>query len=476
MSNPMPVFKKTASLVCAAAFFILALLIAITSLPVIEGAESEEYYFSGSLMDALSDSNGLTDTNYQVGWSSDSVRGYAIAGNYAYVSYTTGMLSKLDLKDGSEVKTVDTGVKSGADYVAVGGGLVLDPASGNVYDLDLSQKYRLGATSSQAYCFGGCWYIVKTNKECCCYPTADEDASDPANEQTEFWKSKFTFYIDGYTLPVSLAFNDGYLFYPGIGEEDTTMRILYCVDRNTGEQTDAFEMTQIKGTYWNSGFIYCDDGTVAVSTHWDNMYGQPRLGDDYLTMFKVDVDTDGKFVQSSARYISNGYNDSYCSCLVMVDGLGFAQTGLSFKVFDLSTGKVIASTDVDERLGKTYSNIAVAAGDDGYVRGYVSPAGVPSPLQPVDGLICFEYNKSTKEMRSFDLPVGKAVSDNTYSIKIGPDGQVLFAKNDGTLYCLTNAGGPPATEESNLPVIIVSAIVIVLVIGCAVLFLRKRSS
>ena len=61
---------------------------------------------------------------------------------------------------------------------------------------------------------------------------------------------------------------------------------------------------------------------------------------------------------------------------------------------------------------------------------------MPTPLTPTDGLICFEYDKDTNEIRSFDLPVGKAIADNTNTIKIGQQGEVLFAKNDEVLYCI----------------------------------------
>ena len=79
-------------------------------------------------------------------------------------------------------------------------------------------------------------------------------------------------------------------------------------------------------------------------------------------------------------------------------------------------------------------------GNDGHVHGYVAVAGLPSPLVPVDGLICFDYNTKTNEIRTFDLPVGKTGNDNTNSIVIGSNGEVLFAKNDGVLHCLV---GPP---------------------------------
>lgn len=141
----------------------------------------------------------------------------------------------------------------------------------------------------------------------------------------------------------------------------------------------------------------------------------------------------------------------------------------------MKTGEIVASTDVDSRLGKTYSNIAVAAGDDGFVRGYVSPAGAPNPLSPVDGLICFEYNTKTKEIRSFDLTVGATGTDNTNSIKIGPNGEVLFAKNDGKMYCIM----PVVTEKSDMTLWIVLGVVAALIILAIVFYLirsRKTST
>lgn len=420
-------------------------------------SDSDIYYNSGALMDSLVDANGITDEGTSVAWSKNAVSGYAIAGDFAYVADLAGNLSKIGLRDGVTVKTVQTGAK-GTNYPTVGGGYVLDTASGNVYDLDLNLHHSIPDKSVQGYFDDGFWYIVKKDKTCVCYAVDGTAAK---------WTVKLNFYIDSFTLPVSLAINDGYLFYPGIGESAANKRILYCLDKGTGEQTDMIEMTGINRTYWNSGFIFCEGDTVAVSTHWDTLASKPRLG-DYDTIFKIDVGKDGKFKTDTATYISNGYNDTYGSCFVMIDGLAFAQTGLSFKVFDLRTNEIIASTPVDERLGKTYSNMAVAAGDDGFVRGYVSPGGMPLPLLPVDGLIGFEYNKSTKEIRTFDLPVGTPVTDMTNPVKIGPNGEILFAKDDGTLYCLT----APMSGDMDISMVLVCAVIIGVLLLVAAIVIR----
>jgi len=448
--------KSTLSIAIVTMFCLVAVTIGFTTSPSADAEWSEDYYFSGEFPEALSYSQGVNETEAKVAWSLKGAHGYAIIGQYAYVLHGSGSLSKINLRDGTVLKTVDAELPINTSYLAVGDGLILDPSSGNVYDLELEKKYQLEAKSTQAYCKDGYWYVLGKDRVCHCYSTADEDASVSDNSQKEIWSSTFIFYIDGFTLPVSLAFNDKYIFYPGIGESDTSARVLYCVDKATGVQTDSIEMTDIKNTYWNSGFIYCEGDKVAVTTHWDNMYAKPRLG-DYKTIFLIDVGSDGKFVKDSASYLSNGYDDSYGSCLVMVDGLGFIQTGQSFKVFDMKTLKIIATTEVDSRLGKTYSNIAVAVGDDGKVRGYVSPAGVPNPLTPTDGLICFEYDKKTNEIRTFDLPVGEAISDNTNTIKIGQQGEVLFAKNNNVLYCIIGDEREEPSDDNSTVVWIILA-------------------
>ena len=470
--NSTEAFKASAVLsVCLLLLASFVIVVAPTAFD--SDAKSDDYYFSGELMEVLSDSDGVNENTKSTIWTTDGVRGYAIVGEYVFMSDKNGDLIKKEIKTGKEVKKVPTGVSSGNDYLAVGGGHILDPASGNVYDLELNQEYSLGITSDQGYYEDGYWYVVKGDKTCNCFSATDEDKSKPDNVQSIKWSEPFIFYIDGFTLTVSLAFNDKYIFYPGIGESDTALRILYCVDKSTGKQVDSIEMTDIKSTFWNSGFIQCFNDKVIVTTHWDNMYGPVHEGPDYKVMYTVDVGSDGKFKADTAKYLSNGFNDTYGSCLVVVDGLGYAQTGLRFEVFDMKTGSVIASTDKDSRLGKTYSNIAVAAGDDGYVRGYVSPAGVPNPLTPVDGLICFEYNVKTKEIRTFDLKVGTAVADNTNSVKIGPNGEVVFAKNDGKLYCITSLHERSSGSDSTMTIVLV-VVVIVLLIALVVFLARYK--
>ena len=402
-------------------------------------ADDAGYYFSGDIMSSLSDSVGISDSNYKVGWKLTDTMGYAISGDYAYAFTKDGKLNKVSLDDGNVVKSVATGAELTV-WPAVNGRLVLDPQSGNVYDLDLNQKYKIDATSTQAYYDDGFWYVVQNDKTCKCFSVTDEDPSSATNVQAAKWSSTLVFYADSFTLPVSLAFGDKALYYPGIGQEDSTKRILYSIDKATGVQLDSFEMTEVASTYWNSGFISYADGTIYVSTHWDNMFGP--IGDGTKPVFvKVPVKSDGTFDASSAKYICNGVDNSYSSKMVKVGDLGFAMTGRSFMVFDLKNDdKIIAKTDVDSRLCKTYSNIAIAYGSYDLVYGYVSPAGIPSGFaSPMDGLICFEYKISTNEIRTFDLEVGRDETNTTYSIKIGPDGDVLFEKSNSTLYCITQA-------------------------------------
>ena len=424
---------------------ILIALVAFVGVAIIDiGSDDNnglgQYYFSGEITEALTDANGITDEDYEVRWVTEkNVCGYAIVDEYAYVVYRAGSISKVDLKDGTIVATVMTEVPMVNDHPAVGGGMLLEPNTGRVFDLDLNELYTIDSKSWQAQYDNGCWYMVKRDKTCVCYDAEDQDPSVPNNVQTPKWTSKFTFFLDGYTLPISMAMNDKYIFYPGIGESDASARILYCVSKETGEQVDSYIMTDIRGTMWNSGFIYCEGNTIAVTTHWDSMFTKPRLG-EYKTIFLIDVGSDGKFLTDTATYMTNGYDDSYGSCLVMKDGLGYIQSGQCFNVIDLKTKKIIAQTERDGRLLKTYSNIAITINGD-RVCGYVSPAGVPEPLvYPVDGLIGFEYDKKTNDIRIFSLPVEKEGTNNTYSVKIGPNGEILFTKNDAKLYCLTAKG------------------------------------
>ena len=456
-----------------ASVIICSMMVLIAAVPTIisdtNAASNEgDYYFSGSLMDILSDSKGISDKNYKVSWSLEGSLGYAIVNDHVYVATKDGNLNKVDMSSGEIVKSVKTDVING-DCPTVGGGLVLDPRSGNVYDLDLNQKYKIDASSELAYYDDGYWYVVQANKECRAFTIEDEDPTSDANVQSAKWTSKFCFYIDGFTLPVSVAFSDKALFYPGIGEEDMTKRIVYSVDKRTGVQLDSYEMTEIPSTFWNSGFIHQVDGTVMISTHWDNMFGP--LGDGSKPVFvSIDTNKDGTFVKDSVKYIRNGTDNSYSSCLVKIGDLGFAQTGSSFKVFDLSDdNKVIASTDFDKRLSKTYSNIAIATGTDDYVYGYVSPAGIPESFtSPSDGLICFEYRISTNEIRAFDLNVGEEVAGSASNVKIGPNGEVIFMKSDSKIYCISKG----STDDGNSALIIAAILAVAMIAFMAVM--RRR--
>ncbi len=399
--------------------------------------DSSGYYYSGAMMESLSNSRGISSDNYKVNWSLDNSRGYAISGNYAYVFTSDGKLNKVSLDDGTVITSVERGT-TGSAFPCVNDEMVLDPYTGNVYDLNLNQKYQIDATSDNAYYNDGHWYVVQRDKTCKCFTIEDEDTTDAKNVQEPEWTSTFTFFIDAWTLTIALAFSDKALYYPGIGASDTNQRIIYCVDKSTGEQLDTFEMTEIRSTYWNAGFISYYDGTVYVSAHWDAMF--MPYGDGTKPVFvQVKTNSDGKFDPSTVKYTCNGVDNSYSSAIVKVGNLGFAQTGRSFMVFDLNDNmKILAQTPIDKKLAKIYSNIAIAYGSDDLVYGYAIPSGVPTSLaDAADGIVGFEYRISTNEIKTFELNVGETNTSTTNSIKIGPNGELLFAKNNSVLYCIT---------------------------------------
>ena len=118
--NSTEAFKASAVLsVCLLLLASFVIVVAPTAFD--SDAKSDDYYFSGELMEVLSDSDGVNENTKSTIWTTDGVRGYAIVGEYVFMSDKNGDLIKKEIKTGTEVKKVATGVTSGNDYHAVGG-------------------------------------------------------------------------------------------------------------------------------------------------------------------------------------------------------------------------------------------------------------------------------------------------------------------------------------------------------------------
>lgn len=394
-----------------------------------------DYYFA-DISDLISESKGISSTDsYALAWSFSGARGYLIVDNYAYISTKSGLFCKVDLDTGRTVKSYSTGVDSGKDWPAAGNGLVLDPQSGLVFDLDLNPVYKLGVTAQNAFYDDGYWYI-NPSKTVYCYPAADGDTSASDNVQTVRWVADIYGYIDTLTLPTTLAFGKNFVTYMGTGGANSDAnRYIYTIDKETGKQVDSYLMPEIYNSYWNYGYLYCSEGMITAKCQWLTLFAAASgYEQDKTIAYRVFVDDDGNIEDDSGLSINVGLI-SYGSSIVVYEGLGYMWTSGTFFVIDLHDGKVLARKDCGS-ANAVRTNLSLAVGEDGVVTGYVNPY----PYDSTHGVYSFEYTVATNNLVTYEINAGGYYQypDADFT-KIGPNGQLVFMNDSKCVMCISTA-------------------------------------
>ncbi len=392
-----------------------------------------DYYF-GDISNMISESEGIkSGDKYTTAWTLPSTKGYAIVGDYAYIPLSTGYFTKVDLYTGEIVKKYQTDSLSGKAWPAVGNGMVLDPGSGIVFDLDLNPLYVLGTKGQNAFYDDGYWYINPASS-LYCYSAVDENSSDSLNVQTQIWKaSEFHGYIDAYTLPTTLGFGKNYVIYVGVGADDASARYIYTISKDTGVQVDSYQMTELYRSTWNYGYIYCSEGMITVKCQYTTLFDGSFSDGEVL--YRAYVDDNGNIERGTGAAIKLNDLVGYGSSAVIYNGLGYVYTSGYFFVLDLDDMRILASAKCGTG-DQSRTNLTLTVGEDGIVRGYNNPY-TPKTNEVTR---CFEYNVATNVLKTYTLTptVAMQYADADF-IKFGSGGIYLMRNDSGITSCVSKA-------------------------------------
>ncbi|MGN1044521.1 MAG: leucine-rich repeat protein, partial [Candidatus Methanomethylophilaceae archaeon] len=353
----------------------------------------------------------------------------SILGGYAYAK-VDNYLEKIDIETGEIVKIVKTADSYSGfyNYVCTGNGLILDCLTGKVFDQDLEQVFAIGSTSPRSFYYDQKFFVATANGTYC-YSAVDADPETPDNLHDPLWIAKVNQMVSAYAGTTTMFFSND--FFYGVAVEGSVISLI-TVDVNTGALIDEVEIPEFEGKAVNTGYIDLNEGYATLTVYGAGLF-DPTSTDAIINIASVKIDDDGYFNRASLRTVTSGTGNSYCSALIVHEGLGYVFASGTFQVYDMETMQLIASSRdyaFTSSSITSHGSMAITTGHDGKVIGYVIPYGSSK------NLCVFEYTIATNEITSYIMKdVAITAQYASGQVRIAENGYVLWVNDSGTLFC-----------------------------------------
>ncbi len=288
-----------------------------------------------------------------------------IAGDHVYVRINDRVY-QLSLETGIVTGSfVSVTQKDFYHHLAYGNGMLVDYATGKVYDDDLNHLYTLtGGTVSYAYYVDGMFVCMLDG-----VPAAFDatDKTGTVEEKTCIWKSAEKNWFKMYGTVSTPSFYDGYMYIICVKGKDIS---LASISLNDGKTADTVELSKLHGAYLDDGWMSLYDGTIYLTSYAYGLFGtvEADIKAAFVTSIKIDG---GKFDDETLTYTElNGY-DSLTSQFIVFNGRGYVYTcsypgkKSALIVFDLESMKVLNeyTTSTQTSTLRTHGSIVMDASD-----------------------------------------------------------------------------------------------------------------
>ncbi|MBR6204428.1 MAG: leucine-rich repeat protein [Candidatus Methanomethylophilaceae archaeon] len=346
------------------------------------------------------------------------VDGYVFAKN-------DNVLLKIDADDGRLVKSVTTAPSFSGfyEYLAVGGGLVLDCITGKVFDTDLNQLFILSNTTAKAFYHDGRFY-VETPSGTACFEAKDSDPSDPANRQNPVWTMDTGSFVTLYEGGTQMLFHNGFVMVCGFDDDGSVY--LQTSDAATGKKIDRIYIPEFKGQWSNKGYINIGEGYATVTTYLSGIFDSQK--GKINNVASVRIGEDGMFDHATLKVRSNGNGSSYSSALIVNDGLGYVFSDRTFTVYDMKTMDVVSTLDSKQLYA--HGSMAISTGHPGKVYAYIVPY-----VESAD-LLVVEYDLATKALSVKKIENVAIAQYSSQQVHFLEDGAIIYTNDGGMLYCI----------------------------------------
>ena len=374
-----------------------------------------------------------------------------IVDDYVYLRSNDDLI-KLDIHSGSEIKSIETPsttVKAYYHYLGYGGGVIIDYATQNAYDLDLILKYKLDKSYSAVFYNDGYFYGICDSKLWKFDAQSGTLSSDPSWSDgiNIAWHSLY-----GATSTPVFANNHIYFI-----EVDGSNRLIASINLDSGTKSSV-NLGKLNDLLIDDGWLtyyeYNETGYLFVTGYNAGLF-ENKDGSSIISY--IQLDSSGDLINGSERYIEIPGLTGTASAFVVYNGRGYinvtdtnstSKVSAQFFVYDVDgllsdetplaewNGKeahsnyLIYQEDSKQSHGSIVLNIAHASEKDGKVYIYLLPYNVED-----QAVYIFEDYPGKSSAGQYFVTSKAGSSYGSQAVRVGPNGELIWYTDSGKLYC-----------------------------------------
>ena len=289
-------------------------------------------YSADSLKSLVFDNKAIDLSDYSLSWTFGGVVNTSMANWTGHPSNPVIAGDHVYVRINDEVYqlSLETGMITGSfssitqtdfyHHLGYGNGMLVDYATGKVYDDDLNHLYNLtGGTISYAYYDNGQFICMLDG-----VPAAFDatDKSGVVEDKTCLWKSSESRWFKLYGSVSTPVFYDGYMYAVCVKGMDT---FLTSISLKDGSVKDSVQLSKLHGAYLDDGWISLHDGTIYLTSYAYGLFGatQADIKAAFVSSIKID---NGVFNKDTLVYTELKGYDSLTSQFVVFNGRGYVYT------------------------------------------------------------------------------------------------------------------------------------------------------
>lgn len=327
-------------------------------------------------------------------------------------------LYMIEADTGFVIKSVESvSVRQYYHYTGYAHGLIVDYATGKVYDCNLNDYKTLDGTVSVVFYDETSTYVYG-NKILTKYD---------ATLGTKQWSKELNHPIFGqFGTTSSVVFKDGYLYYI-YASSASEERGICAVDCNNGDEISYLKLDRISGFYLDDGWMTCYDDTLYMTCYTVGLFGAKVASgtEGYIVAIPLEG---GSFGTPTYTESGNAANSEF----VVYNGRGYVNAGHSLIVYDVDGANLKRAYSVSTSYthGGIVVDTAYATPENGNkVLIYIIP------YSPRSGLYVVEDSAGQTK----GIVVNKSVGTpqyNSQAIRTTQDGKLVWYTDSGNVFCV----------------------------------------
>lgn len=311
-------------------------------------------------------------------------------------------------------------------YLGYGDGLIVDYATGKIYDTDLNLVCDTPTTGALEF-YGGWFYtsgsIVKKFSSESCW---EANGGTVSVQTLGTMENVYSSYSGSRSV-----FVDGYMYRV---YADKTERGIVGMDLKTGN-TASIKLISLESRFMDDGWLSYSDGTLYLTGYIQGLFGAVACSGFNVLAY---VNVNGLSFGTEGSYILNG-ETSFMSEFIVYDNLGFVNSGGNFYVFNIggsgNVGEIRQVSVKGSPIKTAFSHGSMVMNTKDVSDGLLYFHVIPYQTESVT-MSMVQY--SLEEGAGFGTYTSKLPQNyNSQAVRSDVDGRMIWYNDSGHIYTYT---------------------------------------